>query len=106
MNLADASQIADVPSAVESLGVIGAFMVLGTTCVIVLWKYVFSPGCKVFSIISGNIRETTASLERQGHAHDERMRRMDEQLASMRKSSDDLAAIVGLEREATRAASN
>lgn len=106
MTLADTTQIADVSHAIESLGVIGAFMVLCTAIIIILWKQVFSPGAKVFSTISGNIKETTASLERQGDAHDERMRRMDEQLASMRKSSDDLAAIVGLEREATRAASN
>ena len=62
-------------------------MVLCTAIIIILWKQVFSPGAKVFSTISGNIKETTASLERQGDAHDERMRRMDEQLASMRKSS-------------------
>ncbi len=99
---ADASQIADVSHAVESLGVIGAFMVLCTVVLIVLWKQVFSPGAKVFSVISGNIRETTASLERQGAAHDERIRRMDEQLADVRKSSEDLRELVGLEREATR----
>lgn len=102
MTLADTSQISDVSRAVESLGVIGAFMVLCTACVIVLWKYVFSPGCKVFSTISGNIKETTTSLERQGHAHDERIRRMDEQIAAMRKSSDNLAALVGYEQDAAR----